>query len=97
MVFHFLDKDMMRKTTNTIIRPKLEYAKLIWSPEKKKRLTTLKERRERGDLNTTYRLMNDFKETYKRQDIILRKGEARYLGRHKKKLLKGICLNHTKK
>ena len=35
MAFHFLDKDMMRKITTTMIRPKLEYAEVIWSPHKK--------------------------------------------------------------
>ena len=36
MAFHFLDKDMMRKIITTVIRPKLEYAEVIWSPHKKK-------------------------------------------------------------
>ena len=36
MAFHFLDKDMMRKVITTMIRPKLEYAELIWFPHKKK-------------------------------------------------------------
>ena len=36
MAFHFLDKDMMRKIITTMIRPKLEYAEVIWSPHKKK-------------------------------------------------------------
>ena len=36
MGFHFLDKDMMRKIITTMIRPKLEYAEVIWSPHKKK-------------------------------------------------------------
>ena len=36
MVFHFLDKDMMRKIITTMIRPKLEYTEVIWSPHKKK-------------------------------------------------------------
>ena len=31
MTFHFLDKDMMRKNITTMIRPKLEYAKVTWS------------------------------------------------------------------
>ena len=80
MALHFLDKDMMRKIITTMIRPKLEYAEVIWFPHKKKHvlqleiiqriatkmvpeleeltyeerlkemhLTTLEERRERGD------------------------------------------------
>ena len=35
MGFHFLDKDMMRKIITTMIRPKLEYAQVIWSLHKK--------------------------------------------------------------
>ena len=38
MAFHFLDKDMMGKIITIMIRPKLEYAELIWSPHKKKRI-----------------------------------------------------------
>ena len=94
MAFNFLDKDMMKKTINTMIRPRLEYAELIWSLHKKKHLlklesiqrittkmvpeleeltyeerlkeidlTTLKERRERDDLITTFKLMNNLEET----------------------------------
>ena len=36
LAFHYLDKDMMRKIIITMIRPKLEYAEVIWSPHKKK-------------------------------------------------------------
>ena len=36
MAFHLLDKDMMRKIIITMIIQKLEYAKVIWSPHKKK-------------------------------------------------------------
>ena len=35
MAFHFLNKDMMRKTITTMIRPKLEYTEEIWSLYKK--------------------------------------------------------------
>ena len=41
MAFHFLDKDMRRKVMPTMIRPKLEYAELIWSPQKKKHVLKL--------------------------------------------------------
>ena len=34
MAFRFLDKDM-RKIIAAMIRPKLEYAEVIWSPDKK--------------------------------------------------------------
>ena len=41
MAFHFLDKDMMRKIVTTMIRPKLEYAEVIWFPHKKKHVLKL--------------------------------------------------------
>ena len=40
MAFHFLDKDM-RKIITTMIRSKLEYAEVIWSPHKKKHVLKL--------------------------------------------------------
>ena len=46
-------------------------------------LTTLKERRERGDLNTIYKLMNNLEETDRKDLILIRKGEARNLRDHK--------------
>ena len=128
MAFHFLDKDVMRKITTIMIRPKLDYAKVIWYLHKKKHvlklerkqriankmmpeledltyekrlkkmhLTTLKERRERGDLITIYKLMNNLEETYRKDLILRRKGEVSNLKGLKKKLQKGICLNDTKK
>ena len=35
MAFRFLDKDIMRKTVTSIIRQKLDYVEVIWSPHKK--------------------------------------------------------------
>ena len=64
---------------------------------KEMHLTTLKERRERDDFITIYKLMNNLEETYRKDLILRRKGEARNLRGHKKKLKKGICLNNTKK
>ena len=64
---------------------------------KEMHLTKLKERRERGDLITLYKLMNHLEETDRKNLIFRRKGEARHLRGHKKKLQKGICLNDTKK
>ena len=64
---------------------------------KEMHLTTLKERRERGDLITIYKLMNNLEETDRKDLILRRKGEARHLKGHKKKLQKGICWNDTKK
>ena len=60
-------------------------------------LTTLKERRERDDLITIYKLMNNLEETDRIDLILRRKGKVRNLRGHKKKLQKGICLNDTKK
>ena len=37
MAFHFLDKDMIRKIITSMIRPKLEYPEVIWSPYKKEK------------------------------------------------------------
>ena len=101
---------MMIRLITTMIRPKLEHAKVIWSAHKKMhvlkleriqriatkmvpeledlpyeeklkemQLTTLKERRERRDLITIYKLMNNLEET-DRKDLILRRNrEARNL------------------
>ena len=64
---------------------------------KEMHLTTLKEKKERVDLITIYRLMNNLEETDKKDLILRRKGEARNFREHKKKLQKGICFNDTKK
>ena len=111
-----------------MIRPKLEYAEVVWYPHKKKHslkleriqiiatkmvpeledlsykerlkemhLTTLKKRRERDDLITIYKLMNNLEETNREDLILRRKREARNFRGHKKILHKGICLKDTKK
>ena len=36
MAFHYMNKDMMKKIIVTLIRPKLEYASVVWSPHRKK-------------------------------------------------------------
>ena len=41
MAFHFLDKDMMRTILAMMIKPKLEYAEVIWSSRKKKHVLKL--------------------------------------------------------
>ena len=41
--------------------------------------------------------MNNLEETDRKDIILRRKGEARNLSGHKKKLQKGICLKDTKK
>ena len=52
---------------------------------RKMQLSTLEERRERGDLITINKLMNSLEETYKRL-ILRRKGDTRNLRGYKKKL-----------
>ena len=54
---------------------------------KEMQLTTLKER-ERRDLITIYKLMNNLEETDTKDPIMKRKGEGRYLRGDKKKLHK---------
>ena len=63
---------------------------------KEMHLTTLKERREKGDLITIYKLMNNLEETDRKDLILRKKGEAKNLRGHKKMLHKGICLKDTK-
>ncbi len=41
VAFTYMDKDMMRKLITTMIRPKLEYAEVVWSPHKKKHIQKL--------------------------------------------------------
>ena len=41
LAFHYMDKDMMKKLISTIIRPRLEYAGVVWSPYKKKHVKKL--------------------------------------------------------
>ena len=53
-------------------------------------LTTLKERRERGDLIIIYKLMNNLEETDREDLILRRKGEAKIFREHKKNLHKGF-------
>ena len=48
-------------------------------------LTTLKERRERGDLIIIYKLMNNLEETDREDLILRRKGEARHLRGYNKR------------
>ncbi len=41
MIFQLMNKDMMKKMLTTLIRPKLEYAEVVWSPYKKKHINRL--------------------------------------------------------
>ena len=98
---------MEKITTTSVIRPKIEYAAVIWSPHKKKDirkleriqraaskmvpeikdltyeerlmkmgLTTLTDRRERGDLITTYEIVNN-REKIDRQDLVTLKEDGK--------------------
>ena len=60
---------------------------------KEMHLTTQRKKREIGDLITIYKLMSNLEETDRKNLIMKRKGEARNLWGHKKKLQKEICLN----
>merc|ERR1712035_247280 len=99
-----------------MIRPKLEYAAVVWSPYKKKhirkleriqriatkmvaelkeltyeerlkemKLPTLEERRERGDLITIYKLMNNLEEIDRKNLFLMAERETGYFRGHKKK------------
>ena len=39
--FIYLDKEMMRKISTSMLRPRLEYAAVIWSPREKKHIRKL--------------------------------------------------------
>ena len=41
VAFHYMDTNMMRKIITTMIRPKMEYAAIVWSPYKKKHVKKL--------------------------------------------------------
>ena len=41
LAFHYMDKEMMKKLISTVIRPRLEYAGVVWSPHKKKHIRKL--------------------------------------------------------
>ena len=35
VAFHYMDKEMMKKIIIIMVRPKMEYAAIVWSPHKK--------------------------------------------------------------
>ena len=41
LAFYYMDKEMMKKLISTIIRPRLEYAGVVWTPHKKKHIRKL--------------------------------------------------------
>ena len=38
VAFNYIDEDMIKKIITTLIRPRLEYAALVWSPNLKKHI-----------------------------------------------------------
>ena len=122
IAFNYLDKDIMKRIIMNMIRPKLEYAAVVWSPHKKKDirkleriqrtatkmvpelkdlnyeerleemgLPTLQKRRERGDLITMYKLVNQM-EKVDRQDLVRHIEEGTRCTRgHVKKIRKNRC------
>ena len=63
---------------------------------KEMHLVTLEERRAREDLIIVYKLVNKLKEMDRKDILLRRKGETRYLRGLKNKLQIGISLNYTK-
>ena len=41
VAFHYMDKDMMKNILTSMIRPRLEYAAVVWSPHAKKNIRKL--------------------------------------------------------
>ena len=39
VAYHYMDKDMMKRILTSMIRPRLEYAAVMWSPHAKKDIT----------------------------------------------------------
>ena len=103
VAFKYMDMGMMKKIMTAMIRPKLEYAAVVWSPHMKKDirkleriqraatkmvpeikdfsyeerlrkmgLPTLEDRRERGDLITMYKVVNNIEKIDKRDMVVLR-------------------------
>ena len=128
LAFHYMDGEIMKKLISTIIRPRLEYAGVVWSPHKKKHikklerlqriatkmvpglgeksyeerlmalgLTTLEQRRERGDLIQIYKLMNGMDQVDNENLILREENTGRSMRSHSKKLRKGRCLRDVKK
>lgn len=128
LAFNYMDEEMMKKLISTIIRPRLEYAGVVWSPHKKKHikklerlqriatkmvpglrgksyeerlqalnLTTLEQRRERGDLIQVYKLINRLDRVDNENLFLSEESTGRNTRTHSKKLRKGRCLRDVKK
>ena len=123
--FNYMDEEMTRKLITSLIRPRLEYAALVWSPNLKKHirkleriqraasklppnlrnqsyeerlralnLTTLEQRRERGDLIAVYRSRNGL-EKFDNEDLMI--WDTRATRGHGMKLKKSSSRRDIKK
>ena len=115
MAFHFLDEDMMKTISISMITLKLKWTEVIWSSHKKMyvlkleriqrivtkmvpelkdliyeerlkemQLSTLEERRKKGDLITIHKLMNKLEERYKRSNIEKKRRDWKFKGTQEK-------------
>ena len=50
VAFTYMDKEMMKNIIKSMIRPKLEYAAVVWAPHKKKDTRKLEERLQRTSI-----------------------------------------------
>ena len=41
VAFNYMDKEMMKKIITSMVRPKLEYAAVVWAPHQKKHISKL--------------------------------------------------------
>ena len=123
--FNYMDEEMIRKLIMSLIRPRLEYAVLLWSPNLKKHirkleriqraasklppnlrnqsyeerlralnLTTLEQRRKRGDLIAVYRSRNGL-EKFDNEDLMI--WDTRVTRGHGMKLKKSSSRKDIKK
>lgn len=52
MAFRYIDEEMLRKLNESLIRPPMEYASVVWSPHLKKYIDKLEERIRRAAIKT---------------------------------------------
>ena len=53
MAFKYMDEEMIKKLITSLIRPKLEYASVIWLPYKKKDIKKIIERLQKAAIKIT--------------------------------------------
>ena len=125
IAFNYMDEEMLTKIIKSMVRPRLEYAAVVWSPHLKKHikklervqraatrlvpelrafsyeerlltlgLTTLKKRRERGDMIMMFKCVRGI-ERVDRANFLVR-DEGRTRG-HSYKVKKGRCRADVRK